>query len=354
MARLFQLLSSRCCLVAVEAVDAIKQTQIVSNNITHQLYALREVLPNTSRTRCHHDCIMRHLTSSGGGCSSSGFVFNVGRRDAEYRVFYSTCVFVQRHHECHAKKMIDKLIFVSVVMCECNSSPHLKVRCVDSGRIYCGHTFYDYEVETSRFILECYVKLKVIKNVKVAASVLLWWRVYMCRWRRTLDFDFWDLGRVSHLEDRCENNGSQLVGAFKASGSYLRVWYRCEQHFRNSKKLWVHPDVNTATQSVTDHHVSLIQPDWIFAQGCTDCVCAHIYMRLDLKTNLKAFVGVEAVNPHEIHPHTEGTNTCTSRSVSPVWHVCFLLHVRWTSCQSDVAHLSQLSLSRPARMNTYK
>lgn len=104
----------------------------------------------------------------------------------------------------------------------------------------------------------------------------------------------------------------------------------------------------------SDHHVSLTQPDWIFAKGCTDCFCAHIYMRLDLKTNLKTFVGVEAVNPREIHPHTEGTNTCTSRSVSLVWHVCFLLRVRWTSCQSDVAHLSQLSLSRPARMNTYK
>lgn len=45
--------------------------------------------------------------------------------------------------------------------------------------------------------------------------------LYMCRWRRTLDFDFWDLGRVSHLEE--ENNGSQLAGACKASRSYLRV-----------------------------------------------------------------------------------------------------------------------------------
>lgn len=51
-----------------------------------------------------------------------------------------------------------------------------------------------------------------------------------------------------------------------ASWSYLWVWDRCEQHFRNSQKLWVHPDVNTATQTVTDHHVSLTQPDWIFAE----------------------------------------------------------------------------------------
>lgn len=158
----------------------------------------------------------------------------------------------------------------------------------------------------------------------------------MCRWRRTLDFDFWDLGRVSHLEE--ENNGSQLAGACKASRSYLRVWNQCEQHFRNSQKLWVHPDVNTATQTVTDHHVSLTQPDWIFAKGCTDCFCAHIYMRLDLKTNLKTFVGVEAVNPREIHPHTEGTNTCTSRSVSrfDMFVFCFA---------SDELPVSQTSLT---------
>lgn len=154
----------------------------------------------------------------------------------------------------------------------------------------------------------------------------------MCRWRRTLDFDFWDLGRVSHLEE--ENNGSQLAGACKASRSYLRVWNQCEQHFRNSQKLWVHPDVNTATQTVRSSCFTYTA--WLDLRR--DCFCAHIYMRLDLKTNLKTFVGVEAVNPREIHPHTEGTNTCTSRSVSrfDMFVFCFA---------SDELPVSQTSLT---------
>lgn len=52
---------------------------------------------------------------------------------------------------------------------------------------------YDYEVETSRFILEHYVKLKVIKKVKVAASVLLWWCVFVYVSMET-DFRLWLLG----------------------------------------------------------------------------------------------------------------------------------------------------------------
>lgn len=150
----------------------------------------------------------------------------------------------------------------------------------------------------------------------------------MCRWRRTLDFDFWDLGRVSHLEE--ENNGSQLAGAclLVVSTSLRSMWATFQEQSETVSPSWCEYS-NTNSQIIMFHLHSLIR---------RDCFCAHIYMRLDLKTNLKTFVGVEAVNPREIHPHTEGTNTCTSRSVSrfDMFVFCFA---------SDELPVSQTSLT---------
>lgn len=143
------------------------------------------------------------------------------------------------------------------------------------------------------------------------------WTSFFTWKKRTMDRSLQELVKPPGRIYEFEINVSNISGTVRNCESIL-MWI--QQHKQS------------------DHHVSLTQPDWIFAKGCTDCFCAHIYMRLDLKTNLKTFVGVEAVNPREIHPHTEGTNTCTSRSVSrfDMFVFCFA---------SDELPVSQTSLT---------
>ena len=120
------------------------------------------------------------------------------------------------------------------------------------------------------------MKLKVIKKVKVAVVVMC---VYVCRWRRTLDF--WDPGRVSHLDDSCENNRSQHGGDL--STSLISMWATFE-----SQIIMFHLHGLTGSSSRVE----------------------QIVFVLTFTCNLETFEGVL------IHPQTEETNTCTSGSVS--------------------------------------
>lgn len=79
----------------------------------------------------------------------------------------------------------------------------------------------------------------------------------MCRWRRTLDFDFWDLGRVSHLEE--ENNGSQLAGAclLVVSTSLRSMWATFQEQSETVSPSWCEYS-NTNSQIIMFHLHSLI------------------------------------------------------------------------------------------------
>lgn len=122
---------------------------------------------------------------------------------------------------------------------------------------------YDYEVETSRFILEHYVKLKVIKKVKVAASVLLWWCVCVYVSMET-DFRLWllgswtsfSLGRREQWIAACRSLPPGRIYEFEIDVSNISGTVRnCE-----SILMWIQQ------HKQSDHHVSLTQPDWIFAE----------------------------------------------------------------------------------------
>ena len=147
------------------------------------------------------------------------------------------------------------------------------------------------------------MKLKVIKKVKVAAVVMC---VYVCRWRRTLDF--WDLGRVSHLDDSCENSRSQHGGDL--STSLISMWATFE-----SQIIMFHLHGLTGSSSRVE----------------------QIVFVLTFTCNLETFEGVEAVNP------------------SADWRDKHL-YIRQRLCffaWRQMNFLSQLSLSRPARINIY-
>lgn len=138
------------------------------------------------------------------------------------------------------------------------------------------------------------------------------WTSFFTWKKRTMDRSLQELVKPPGRIYEFEINVSNISGTVRNCESIL-MWI--QQHKQS--------------QIIMFHLHSLIR---------RDCFCAHIYTRLDLKTNLKTFVGVEAVNPREIHPHTEGTNTCTSRSVSrfDMFVFCFA---------SDELPVSQTSLT---------